>query len=101
MGIHTRIERDMESNGHVAPHANNLMICILPPIVLFVVACIDLAKKLNLGSNQIGDIGAEKLAEALPHLTSLTVARLGSPSLLCVGQNCAPMCYARMPPVVW
>ena len=45
----------------------------VPPNVLLASA-----KELNLYGNQIGDIGAEKLAEALPHLTNLTVACLGS-----------------------
>ena len=39
-------------------------------------AFIGLAKELNLYGNQIGDIGAEKLAETLPNLTNLTVAWL-------------------------
>ena len=32
---------------------------------------VDLVKTLNLCGNQIGDMGADKLAEALPHLTNL------------------------------
>jgi len=35
-------------------------------------------KTLNLYGNEIGDIGAEKLAEALPSLTNLKDAWLGS-----------------------
>ena len=35
------------------------------------VSCSDLAKELLLTSNNIGDVGAEKLADALPHLTNL------------------------------
>ena len=66
-------------NNHVKPHANYLMIGILPPIVLPASA-----KDLNLYGNQIGDTGAEKLAQALPHLTNLKAAWLGSPSWLCV-----------------
>ena len=42
-------------------------------------AFIDWAKNLRLDDNQIGDAGAEKLAQALPALTNLTVAWLGSP----------------------
>ena len=58
----------------------------------------DLAKTLDLSSdpwsatknrNHIGDVGAEKLAEALPHLTNLTVAWLCSQSFVC-GIRSAP-----------
>ena len=63
------------------------MISFFRLVALFFVACIDLAKELWLSENKFGDIGAEKLAEALPHLTNLEVAWLGSPSLLLVGQH--------------
>ena len=33
---------------------------------------VDLVKELVLTGNKIGDMGAEKLAEALPNLTKLT-----------------------------
>ena len=56
--------------------------------MLLVLACTDLAKVLKLEFNQIGDIGAEKLAEALPKLKKLTVAWLGLPSLLCASVSC-------------
>ena len=52
---------------------------LLLAIVLLDFACTDRAKDLDLSANQIGDAGAEKLAEALPTLTNLTVAWLGSP----------------------
>ena len=35
-------------------------------------SCSDLAKELILQNNKIGDMGAEKLADALPHLANLT-----------------------------
>ena len=66
-----------------------------------VAACIDLAKTLNLSTNKIGDIGAERLAEALPHLTNLKVAWLGSPSLLLVGQHRSTMRSVHMVLVIW
>ena len=69
---------------------------ILPPIVLLDVAWTDLVKMLRRGDNSIGDLGAGKLAEALPHLKNLTVAWLGSPPLLCVNQHRGTMCYARI-----
>ena len=37
-----------------------------------------LVKFLYLSNNQIGDKGAEKLAEAIPHLKSLEVTWLGA-----------------------
>ena len=43
--------------------------------------CAALAKELRLDSNNIGDIGAEKLAGALPNLTNLKETWLGSLSL--------------------
>jgi hypothetical protein len=42
------------------------MIFFLFPIVLLDAAAIDLAKKLDLPENQIGDTGAEKLAGGRP-----------------------------------
>ena len=50
------------------------MFFLLLAIVLLDVAYIDLAKDLDLRANRIGDVGGEKLAEALPALTNLTVA---------------------------
>ena len=38
----------------------------------------DLAKELRLSANKIGDEGAGKLAEALPHMTKLEETWLGS-----------------------
>ena len=43
--------------------------------------CAVLAKKLYLDSNKIGDIGAEKLAEALSNLKNLQETWLDSLSL--------------------
>ena len=37
-----------------------------------VLVCAALVKELNLNDNKIGDIGAEKLAGALPNLKNLT-----------------------------
>ena len=65
-------------------------------VALCVAACIDLAKILTLSDNKIGDVGAERLAEALPHLTNLEVAWLGSPSLLLVGQHRSTMRSVHM-----
>ena len=72
------------------------MISFFRLVALFFVACIDLVKTLWLFQNKIGDIGAEKLAEALPHLTNLEVAWLGSPSLLLVGQHRSTMRSVHM-----
>ena len=75
------IDRGMASNAYVHGHFDKLD-CLS---ALLDVACVGLAKTLNLWKNQIADIGAEKVAEALPSLTNLKVAWLGSPSLLYVG----------------
>ena len=71
-------DRDTENSGYVHPHVDKLH-CSL---ALLDVACVGLAKVLNLRYNQIGYVGAEKLAEALPTLRNLKVNWLGSPSLL-------------------
>ena len=42
------------------------------------VVCSGVAKDLSLKVNQIGDMGAGKIAEALPKLTNLTEPRLDS-----------------------
>ena len=83
------------------------MTIFLPPILLLA-----LAKKLSLAFNQIGDIGAEKLAETLPHVTNLTVAWLGSLSWLSAAWTMCnarlvsifrklPRCVQKMLPVAW
>ena len=80
-----------ENIGYVSPHAESHVRFPLPSIGVVGVACIDLAKKLELYENQIGDIGAEKLATALLQLTNLTVAWLQC----CVWASGAPRCTMR------
>ena len=55
-------------------------ICILSSHTRYAV-CAALAKELDLRYSKIGDIGAEKLAGALPNLTNLKETWLGSLSL--------------------
>ena len=52
-------------------------------------ACIDLGKALMLHENQIGDPGAEKLAQALPALTNFTVAWRGARDVQCAHGSCS------------
>ena len=47
--------------------------------------------KLWFNDNKIGDIGAEKLAEALPNLTHLTQTLLGS-----LSPTVGPICFAHI-----
>ena len=74
----TRFKFPIERNIRILPHSQNCNELYHFSLILFNIACIGLAKTLELSSNQIGDIGAEKLAESLPNITNLQETRPGS-----------------------
>ena len=57
-------------------------------IALPVFAYCDLLQELNLAGHGIGDIGAQKIAEALPNLTNLTASWLHLRAALSILFSC-------------
>ena len=65
--------------------------CVIPHLHA---SCVGLVESLSfgdrfVGGNRIGDIGAGKLAEALPHLVNLKAPWLGRPQV-CVDPSFRP-----------